>query len=246
MSAEEYEFHIDAFTPTTLPMARLAEYLRELSLLIGHTHSVHFKKVKSGSVGVVASVEREAVPKVRVRLQNARDPSAPDDVRRPYERIDNMLREDNAIGKLLRGTTNVVKFPGREAAKSVRMGPFTEQSSLDGKIVRIGGTDKTAHALIEIAEGEIVSAECSRELAKQLAPFLYGAPIRLTGNARRERTELGEWKLISFRAKEFSALNADDLATVVGRLREIDADWKKDGDPVALMRKIRGDSGSRH
>lgn len=246
MNGEEYEFHIDAFTPATLPMARLAEYLRELSLLIGNTHSVHFKKIKSGSVGVVANVEREAVPKVRVRLHGARDPNAPDDVRRPYERIDNMLREDNAIGKLTRGATNVIKFPGREAAKSIRMGPFTEQSSMDGKIVRIGGTDTTAHALIEIADGEIVSAECSRELAKQLAPYLYGVPIRLTGNARRERTDLGEWKLISFRAKEFSTLNADDLATVIGRLRGLDADWKKDGDPVALMRKIRGNDGSTH
>src|SRR6185437_6992262 len=139
MNTEEYEFHIDAFTPASIPMARLAEYLRELSLLLGHQKSVHFRRIKSGSVGVVARVEHEAVPKVRVRLQSARDPDAADDVRKPYRRIDEMLREDNGVGKLLRGTTNVVRFPGREAAKSLPMGPFTEHAEFDGQVVRAGG-----------------------------------------------------------------------------------------------------------
>lgn len=242
MTTEEYEFHIDAFTPSTIPMSRLAEYLRELSLLLGHTKSVHFKSVKGGSVRVLARVEHEAIPKVRVRVQNARDPTAPDDVRNPYRRIDTMLREDNGIGKLLRGTTNVVRFPGREGAKSLHMGPFTEHASFDGKILRVGGTDQTAHALLETAD-EVISAECSRELARQLAPYLYGAPVRLIGNARWERNEIGEWERKSFRAKEFIALSAEDLATAVEKLRGIKADWRQEADPVALMRKIRGENG---
>ena len=56
MTGEEYEFHIDAFTPATIPMARLALYLTELAALFGHTESVHFEKVKKGSVRLVARV----------------------------------------------------------------------------------------------------------------------------------------------------------------------------------------------
>lgn len=252
MNGEEYEFCIDAYTPTSIPMLRLAEYLRELSHLLGNPTSVHFKRVLKGSVRLAVAVEREAVPKVRARLQTARDPNAPEDVRRTYRKIDGMLREDNAVGKLLRGTTSVVRFPGREAARSLRMGPFTEHASFDGKIVRVGGTDQTAHALIETADNRvasangIVSAECSRELAVQLAKYLYGNPIRIIGNARWERTELGEWDLISFRAKEFAPLNADDFATVVARLRGIEADWRNEGDPVALVKRIRGENGESH
>jgi hypothetical protein len=246
MSADEYEFHIDAFSTVSMPMARLAEYLRELSQLLGSQNSVHFKRLLKGSVRIVAMVESEATPKVRVRLQNARDPHAPDEVRRPYRRIDDMLREDNAVARLLRGGTNVVKFPGRTAEKNPRMGPFTEATSFDGHIVRIGGTDATAHALLETAEDKIISAECSREMAVQLAPYLYRAPVRLIGNARWERTEVGEWELKSFKAKDFLALSLEDFATVLSRLRGIDADWRREADPIALVGRLRDDKGSAH
>ena len=90
--SEHYEFSLDAFTPSTIPMARLAEYLRELAALLGSPEKVHFRRIMSGSVRIVATVEREAAPKVRARLQNARDPEGPKEVRRPFERIDEMLR----------------------------------------------------------------------------------------------------------------------------------------------------------
>jgi hypothetical protein len=243
MSGEEYEFRIDKFTPSTIPMARLAEYLRELAALIGHYDSVHFKRIKGGSVSVVASVESEAIPKVRARLQSARDPEAPKDIRKPFERIDEMLREDNAIAKINRGNSNVVKFLGRDGARNPRMGPFSERGEIDGKIVRVGGADKTAHVLIEQADGEILSAEISRELAVALAHYLYTKPVRLAGLARWERTETGQWNLVSFRAKEFELLKDDDLASAVGNLRRIEADWKHDPDPLALLERVRGSSG---
>jgi len=239
MSGEEYELIIDAFTPSTIPMGRLAEYMRELAALMGHSASVHFKGLKSGSVRLITRIEREAAPKVRVRLQSARDPDAPADIRKPYEKLDEMLRNDNGMGKLVRGTTNVVRFPGREAARNQRMGPFTEHAEFDGKIVRIGGQDRTAHALLEDAHGEIISAECSRELAVQLAKYLYSDPVRLTGNARWERTEIGRWELVSFRAKEFLPIKTDNLTTIMERLRGLDADWQREGDPVALMHALR-------
>jgi hypothetical protein len=246
MTGEEYELHIDAFTPSTIPMARLAQYMSELAALLGNTENVHFTKVKKGSVGVVARVSHEAIPKVRIRLHNARDPNAPPDIRKSYRKIDDMLRADNAVGKLRRGTSNVVFFPGRKAAASQRMGPFTEPATIDGKIVRIGGTDETAHALIEDSDGNVVSAECTREMAVELAPFLYRQPVRLVGNARWVRTENGEWEQLSFKAKEFSSLTASDLASAIGRLREMDSDWKHEADPLALLRKLRGDDGGPH
>jgi hypothetical protein len=224
----------------------MAEYLHELSLLLGNKKSVHFKRIKSGSVKFAVAVEHEAVPKVRVRLQNALDPSAPEDVRKPYKKIDDMLRDDNGVGKLVRGTTNVIKFPGRLGAKIPRMGPFTEAATFDGKIVRVGGTDDTAHALLERDDAEVISAECSRELARRLAPYLYGAPVRLIGNARWSRNDFGEWELHGFRAKDFETLNAEDLATAIQKLRNIDADWRHDADPVALLQKVRGDNGGTH
>lgn len=246
MIGEEYEFQIDAFTPATIPMARLALYLAELAALLGQPERVHFEKLKKGSVRLVARVEHEAISKVRMRLQNAGDPEAPEDVRRPYKKIDEMLRSDNAVGRLRRGKSNVIRFPGREAKRNPRMGPFTEPAEIDGKIVRIGGTDETAHALIEPADGGVISAECSRELAVQLAPYLYGNPVRVIGNARWERTDAGEWKLLSFRAKEFRQLRADDLAASIARLRKIEMPWDTGGDPNELLQRLREGGGEAH
>jgi hypothetical protein len=45
MSPVEYVFRIDAFTPDTLPMARLAEYLSALAKLLGHQEHTHFVRV---------------------------------------------------------------------------------------------------------------------------------------------------------------------------------------------------------
>jgi hypothetical protein len=83
-------------------------------------------------------------------------------------------------------------------------------------------------------------------MAVELAPFLYKQPLRITGNARWVRTEVGEWEQLSFKAKEFSPLIADDLATAVGKLRNIDADWRRETDPSSLLGKLRGENDEAH
>jgi hypothetical protein len=250
MKAEEYDFRIDAFTPDKIPLSRLAEYLAELAKLLGNHESVHFRRLKKGSTRVITAIEREAVPKVRMRLQGAADPDAPDDVRKPFRRINEMLREDNATGQFARNDEAqqdvLLRFVGREAFQQPRMGPFTEFMEIDGKIVRVGGKDKTAHVLIEDSEGRVWPVTVTKEFAVQLAPLIFNTPVRIGGNARWERNELGEWILLGFRAKEWRALEPDDLATAIGKLREIDAEWKSEEDPFALVENLREDPGEAH
>ena len=70
--ATEFYFWIDAFTPATIPMARLAEYMRELATILGEPAFVHFVRLKRGSTGIVHKVQIEAVPKVRDRATSVR------------------------------------------------------------------------------------------------------------------------------------------------------------------------------
>ena len=44
----EYRFVIDALSPDTLPMARLAEYMGELARLLGRPDQVHFERLGGG------------------------------------------------------------------------------------------------------------------------------------------------------------------------------------------------------
>jgi hypothetical protein len=54
---EVYQFYIDAFTPETIPMARLADYMASFAELLGHCEYVHLEKLKPGSLAVTARAE---------------------------------------------------------------------------------------------------------------------------------------------------------------------------------------------
>jgi hypothetical protein len=96
-------------------MARLAEYMAELALLLGEQTSVHFKRLARGSTVLVHSVDYEAVPKVKHRTTAVRRGDASQDAQRAFKTLNRLLREDNAVGSLReKGASAVVlKFPGR-------------------------------------------------------------------------------------------------------------------------------------
>ena len=105
---ELLEFVIDAYSPETLPMSRLAEYMAELATLLGEKEHVHFVELAAGSARLVHAVEHEASPKVRSRLHAARVGDGDPEARRAFDTLDHMLRDDNASGELREAT-------GREA-----------------------------------------------------------------------------------------------------------------------------------
>src|SRR5262245_19291571 len=98
MKPIEYKFKIDAWTPETLPMKRLAQYMTELATIYGSQESIHFVRLEKGSAAVVKRVEFESIPKVKERLEGIKHRDAPQDAIEAYSTLDQMLAEDNAIG----------------------------------------------------------------------------------------------------------------------------------------------------
>ena len=98
MNPIEYVFRIDAFTPDTLPMARLAEYLAALAKMLGHPEHTHFIRVDEGSAKLVHKVDPVDAPKVESRLNNVRIGSAPKDAMAAKQTLEELLANDNAIG----------------------------------------------------------------------------------------------------------------------------------------------------
>jgi hypothetical protein len=95
----EFRFMIDAFTPRTIPLLRLAEYMQDFAVLLGNEKSVHpGDRLEEGSTTVVARVEWEAEPKVRERLRSVRNKDGNDRVMEAAARLDDRLAEDNAKG----------------------------------------------------------------------------------------------------------------------------------------------------
>src|SRR5262245_42318262 len=73
----EFRFEIKAYTPETMPLQRLAEYLDHLATLLGEAKSVHLVRLEGGSTVPVLAVDWESVPKVKKRANDVRNNEGP-------------------------------------------------------------------------------------------------------------------------------------------------------------------------
>lgn len=254
MDDDEYEFWLDAYSPETIPMERLAKYMAALAKMLGHGSSVHFSRLESGSTVNVMRVQREDAPKVYDRVERIAKGEASNDAVAAFDELNVLLRDDSAIGRLSRKKPDavdaalVLSFPGREMPKHPTYGPFTETAVVEGELVRIGGKDKSAHAQIVDPEGVTWSGEMSRDLASRMAAYLYkGSVLRVTGDARWERREDGSWKLNGFKILDFEVLQEDTLEAATERLRSLrKTDWDSVDDVDAFITASRGESDGLH
>jgi hypothetical protein len=222
MTDNEYTFRIDAFTPETIPMARLAEYLAVLSDLVGYFQSTHFDRLEAGSACLVCRIDAVDAPKVEQRLARTGQPDAPKDLSKAFDMLDNMLANDNAVGKLSNSTgALIVPFPGRDRPKALSFPSFRQDGSIDGQIVSIGGKDATAHVILQDGGVTYSNIKLTRELARQLRSYLYEQKVRLVGSGRWERSPDGIWKLLDFNVSSFQVLSDASLSDVLASVREI-------------------------
>ena len=233
-----YEFKIDAFTPQTLPMARLAEYMSDLALLLGNPEKVHFVRLKKGSTVLVHQIEWEAAPKVNERIRAVRLSEAPPDAMKAYGSIDRRLASDNAIGYLLAPSQQkVIEFPGRSKPATGTYGPFSQPGTLDGIPIMVGG--KLDPVPVHLEEGDIIhSCYALRGTAKRLAAHLFVSTVRVTGNGRWHRDSDGIWIMDRFMITDFSLLTDESLGEAVAKLRD-DAGVTENQDVLSELDKIR-------
>jgi len=136
----------------------------------------------------------------------------------------------------------VLFFPGYKTIFPPKLGPFTQITECDGMLIRVGGKDKSAHATIEDAEGNTWNFEVSRELAKELAQHLFGAPLRLHGKGCFTRDEDGKWQCKDLRATEFSVLDDSPLDVVLERIWNLPKDtWNREMDAMQVLASLRHD-----
>jgi hypothetical protein len=242
----EYRLRIDAFSVESLPMSRLAEYMAELARLLGEPERVHFSRLESGSAVLVSSIEEPAAPKVSERLQKVRQGEGPKEAMQAYKALDTLLAKDNAVATLAEsGGTEIIAFPGRTRPKPMKYGPFREDGSLDGVVIRIGGRDDTIPVLLRDAEGAEYPCQTSVELSKQLAQHYRGATIRVHGSGKWLREENGTWVLQQFDIDRFEVMDDSALTEVVAKLRAVEGsnwDGKTALDDVIGLRRGEGPS----
>jgi len=235
----EYRFEIDAFTPETIPLSRLSQYLGDLARMMGEEASVHLARVSKGSTVPIIRVDWEAEPKVRERLRAVKINEGPSEPRRAFKEINRRLVEDNAVGVLIDPhATTLMRFPGRDAANQVEFGPIIQNDVFQGIPIRIGGESDPVPIHLEDGESKhIISAP--RRIAKEIAPHLFTAVVRIQGRARWIRNRIGEWEMLSFYAQSFEILPEGSVRSNIDTLRAIASKWKETEDPLADLEAIR-------
>ena len=247
MKPVEYVFRIDVFSPETLPMGRLAQYLAALAKMLGHEEHTHFVGVEAGSAKLRAAIDAVDAPKVEGRLNAVRLGDGPKEALAAKQALDDLLANDNAIGTLTEGDTNrvVIAFPGRDRPKPIAFPPFREDTSIDGVLISIGGRDNTAHAQLQDGDVLHVGVTMRRELARDLGKLLYGPIIRLFGNGKFERLPNGVWKMSDFRVDRYELLDGRTVQEVLDSVRLVAGNRLMDREAyrdIASMRDDEGDS----
>ena len=220
--AGEYRFKIGAYTPTKIPMERLAQYMEQLAEMLGETGQVHFGGLARGSTVILAKIEHEAEPKVHARVAQVKSGEGPTEARRAYTALNRLLREDNANG-LLRSSAIILPFPGRDESQE-QFAAVRQQGFVDGKIISVTGQDKTAHIMLLIEDQPVAGFQTTRTIAKQLAKK-WDEQVRLLGRGRWRRDAEGNWSLIDFKIEGFEPLEEAPLSTALERLRAIPTEW---------------------
>ena len=235
-------FKIDVFTPDTLPMARLAQYMAQFAELLGEQDRVHFVEVEHGSAVLRARIEEVAIPKVTRRLLEAAHGQGDPMALKALKVLDDMLANDNAVGQLLdEAGAEVIAFAGRNRPKPLEYGPFREDGVLEGVVIKIGGMGESVPIWLQDNK-RVHRCSARRPLARRLAKHYDGGLLRVSGTGNWMRFDTGEWQMRSFEVRDFDILDDAPLADVIKRLQGVEgANWGDD--PLADLKLLRGGAG---
>ncbi len=244
-----YTLHIDAYSPETIPMARLAEYMQGFAAMLGQGAGVHFDRLDPGSTQLVSRIDHEQVPKVGAGLDALMRGEGAVDTIKAQEAIDRLLADDNATGFVYEDndpSAKIIAFPGITRPRPVAYGPIKQEGTLDGILVSVGGSDKTIHVRLQNGDMKYSSIDTDRDIARRLGQHLF-EPIRVFGTGSWVREQDGNWVLKRFKVESFEALKVDDLRDVFDDLRAIEgSEWGKQVDVIGTLRSLRDESNGPH
>jgi hypothetical protein len=240
-----YRFVINAYSPETMPMARLAEYMADLATLVGEKAAVHFVKIDPGSTALAWRTEREAVHKVDDRLRRVSFREGPVEAIVASERIDRMLRDDGGDGYIEQPSgAKLLEFPGVKRLVHTPFAPFWQSGHLNGVVVLVGNKKGKSPARNRATsavhlEDEARSYNCTarRGIALELKQFLLtDTVVRCFGEGRWERGADGRWTLLEFRIERYQELTKGGLRSIVDEMRRLPGAWKEGPNPLEILR----------
>jgi hypothetical protein len=238
---DEFLFEID-IPARKLPMARLAEYVKDLAVMLGQEDHVHLVEIRESSTVLVPFVDDIAFQKVQKQVIAIRNGSAPQKAMTTYAAINNRLSDDSASAVLRGAYGAVVQFPGNtNKPVSLDLGPVIEPDSIDGEIIQIGGRDETISVYIRDKHETPVICTTTRDKGRSLAQLIF-QQVRVTGQATWIRAN-NKWKRTQFHIDSWAPLAESSLESTIQQLRNVPTPNIDNIDPFAILAEIRGEDG---
>jgi len=107
------------------------------------------------------------------------------------------------------------------------IGPIDRQCAIEGIVISLGGRDATVPVKLQ-DESTIYDCNATRELAKQIAPYIFGQALRFYGIGKWFRNEETGWHMKSFKIESFIVLKETDIMNDVQNMRSISATWSSE------------------
>ncbi|MDP1873183.1 hypothetical protein [Phenylobacterium sp.] len=244
-------FKIDAFQPDQIPMARLAEYMSDIAMMIGEKANVHFVRLEDGCTQILHDVEYTAYPKIEARLASVRDGTAPAEAMNAYRGLNKKLAIDNTFARYTVAANDAdfgLDFPGIEAPKPVEIALVEQPGFITGTVQGIGGkTISEKGVSVFVDTGDTVHA-CSAPIAvaRDLGAFILREPRRLEGFAGWQRDENGTWTLKRFTIQGHFPLERATLGELIEQFRAVPSDLSEIRDPWGALMADRNQEGGEH
>jgi hypothetical protein len=231
---DELSFVIPGYTPETMPLDRLIEYLQQIAVLLGDPTNLHLVEIRRSSVSPVLRAPKATALEARERAQMVQRGDGTRRQVEAYNRIRRMVRRD-AVGAQYEGRPALIKSADRVILEipaapddSGMVDGLRQATTIDGELIRIGGIGEDAALQVQDLSGRTLSGfTAKRSLAKELRHLLW-EPVRLNGIGIWCRNAEGAWDLSRMQVQSYERLEEEDATLTLERMRSLAVKWPED------------------
>ena len=231
-----FSLHIKSFTPETIPFKRLLEYLAQLEKLFDG-EDVHFIKVAKGSAAPEFIVKTDIAYKIEEKINSLNNADNP-----MFSKFARLLQEDNTSAYFTKNKKRI--FEIKVANDNLQKYDIKEEYELYGYVIKVGGRDDTVPlSLRDLYDDSIIyNCNTNRNLAKDIAKYLFETPIKLSGVANWIKIGNSSWELKSFNIKNFDTIELTTIESDLTKLFEVNKEWYENHTIESFIEEIRGDN----
>lgn len=226
---ERFEFVLPGYTPETMPLDRLIEYLSQLMAILGNPSDLHLIEIAKSSTKPVFLLPHHAATKARKRARETWEGGGPVQARKAYRRIRRMVSEDGGKpARLTSASATILEFPSVDLGIDQEIGSVRQATSVTGELIRVGGETEFDQILLRDVSGAVISGcFATKDTAKQLAKNLHEY-MRLHGIASWHRDRHGKWQMMRMKVQTFEKVDAESLSEALAAVQGSVSDWPDD------------------